>query len=384
MIRFTRDFHTVGQGAFYSENINIDNKRDFRMIYDCGSASLSESGLTKRIKSDLAGDMNVDILFISHFDKDHINGVHHLKPKTVVIPFLSNDQISILKLYNNIFGETYEVGLAENPMEFFENAPRVIRVLPRNNDSYNQKHLDYKKEQEKTEDIEFYIDQDNNHVKQDILLKSNSCISFLCKWKHIWEYIPYNPNWNKYAERFKLAIQKEGLDWNKLTDPLNADYIEKHFSVIKEIYNKLKSKNRHSLVVYSNATVNVCIPVCCYRDCLPLRCSVLSGCIYFGDATIESEWINSFYMYLEYTGRLHKVGTLQVPHHGSHLSNGQSIISFEHPFGNLVVCIISVGEFNHFGHPSLHIVQELRRKGGIVFMVTEASSSLFYTEGVIR
>lgn len=53
MVRFTRTFHTVGQGAFYSEKIEYNDKQVFRMVYDCGSKSIPESLLAKRIKSEL-------------------------------------------------------------------------------------------------------------------------------------------------------------------------------------------------------------------------------------------------------------------------------------------------------------------------------------------
>ena len=48
----------------------------------------------------------------------------------------------------------------------------------------------------------------------------------------------------------------------------------------------------------------------------------------------------------------------------------------ENNFANPVLCIISVGEFNHFGHPSAHVITELQKKDGIVFMVTDAASSM--------
>ena len=48
MVRFTRTFHTVGQGAFYSEKIEYNDKQVFRMVYDCGSKSIPESLLAKR------------------------------------------------------------------------------------------------------------------------------------------------------------------------------------------------------------------------------------------------------------------------------------------------------------------------------------------------
>ena len=34
----------------------------------------------------------------------------------------------------------------------------------------------------------------------------------------------------------------------------------------------------------------------------------------------------------------------------------------ENNFANPGLCIISVGEFNHFGHPSAHVITELQKK----------------------
>lgn len=70
------------------------------MVYDYGSLTLKLSVLKKRIKSDFANDLNVDILLISHFDQAHINCMKILNPKVVVLPFLTNEQIQVLRVYN--------------------------------------------------------------------------------------------------------------------------------------------------------------------------------------------------------------------------------------------------------------------------------------------
>ena len=374
MMWFTRIFHTVGQGAFYSEKIRRDKDRVFRMVYDCGSISLPELDLIKRIKSDFDDDMNVDILFISHFDKDHTNGIKTLNPRTIVIPFLSKDQIFLLKLYNKIWGETYDVILAENPNEIFKKA-RIIRILPDNFDL----------EEDVNNGIEIRLEEDLT-IEQDNKLQSKSPITLSYSSQPFWEYIPYNPNWDEYAESFKTEIKKAGLDWDQLKDLKNGDYFKENISTLKTIYNHLKPKNLHSLVVYSNTLQDSSLLSCCFKRycyCCISRLDLPCGCIYFGDATVSTHWCDSFYKYLSDIHRLHRIGTLQVPHHGSYLSLGQNIISTQYPFKHLVCCIISVGEFNHFGHPSSQVMQELQRKGGIVFMVTEASSSVLIQAALI-
>ena len=250
MVRFTRTFHTVGQGAFYSEKIEYNDKQVFRMVYDCGSKSIPESLLAKRIKSDLANNVDIDILFISHFDKDHINGIYNLNPKLIIIPFLSKDQIFLLKLYNELYENVYDIKLAETPEELFQEA-EVIRVLP--DDSNNDDSNTFS---------EININIDQPHKRKNIKkLKSKSIIQLSTDVNSLWEYIPYNPNWNKYAESFKEKILEEDLDWEKLTNPSsNSSYIKKNLSILKNIYDKLGKKNLHSLIVYSNSTIDNCIP----------------------------------------------------------------------------------------------------------------------------
>ena len=197
MVRFTRTFHTVGQGAFYSEKIEYNDKQVFRMVYDCGSKSIPESLLAKRIKSDLANNVDIDILFISHFDKDHINGIYNLNPKLIIIPFLSKDQIFLLKLYNELYENVYDIKLAETPEELFQEA-EVIRVLP--DDSNNDDSNTFS---------EININIDQPHKRKNIKkLKSKSIIQLSTDVNSLWEYIPYNPNWNKYAESFKEKIHQ--------------------------------------------------------------------------------------------------------------------------------------------------------------------------------
>lgn len=125
------------------------------------------------------------------------------------------------------------------------------------------------------------------------------------------------------------------------------------------------------------------VKLSCYCEkckyCLipPCKLNLSCGCIYFGDAKVDAEWRNAFYEYLQGLGILQRIGTLQVPHHGSYLSYGWNIIPSQNCFANTVLCIISVGEFNHYGHPSARVIRELLKKGGSVSTATEAVSSMF-------
>ena len=65
-----RTFHPVGQGAFYSERHS-----NFNIVYDCGTTSPRRA---RRVVEKAFKDEVVDILFISHFDSDHISSIPDL------------------------------------------------------------------------------------------------------------------------------------------------------------------------------------------------------------------------------------------------------------------------------------------------------------------
>ena len=67
-----RTFHPVGQGAFYSERHN-----DFNIVYDCGTEwkNRGKKVIDKTIQSSFSKEDVIDILFISHFDYDHVSKI---------------------------------------------------------------------------------------------------------------------------------------------------------------------------------------------------------------------------------------------------------------------------------------------------------------------
>lgn len=77
IIKMQRTFYPVGQGGFYSETFTTKNNK-FNVVYDCGSVS---SNVNPVISSSFNKNENIDILFISHFDSDHVNKIDILKKK---------------------------------------------------------------------------------------------------------------------------------------------------------------------------------------------------------------------------------------------------------------------------------------------------------------
>lgn len=113
--------HAVGHGGFHTGAMGRGSAR-LRWIYDCG-ASRTE-GL-QRLSDEigiLAGELGdakrrIDLLFISHFDRDHVSGIVQLmsavEVDTVVIPYLDDLQRAIILAGEMADGE--EAGASADP-----------------------------------------------------------------------------------------------------------------------------------------------------------------------------------------------------------------------------------------------------------------------------
>ncbi len=110
MIRLERIFYPVGHGAFYVERFYVDDAASpfYSIVFDCGCYNGTPlSTYQKRINSIIDNDASlpdtIDVLFISHFHTDHINGIKHLLSicdvKTIVVPQLS--ELERIDLYIN-------------------------------------------------------------------------------------------------------------------------------------------------------------------------------------------------------------------------------------------------------------------------------------------
>lgn len=81
--------HPVGQGGMMSGMVAIPGGR-FYWVYDCGS---NQTEALNREIALVAARGEVDCLFLSHLDSDHVNGIDRLlmatRVKEVVLPYLN-------------------------------------------------------------------------------------------------------------------------------------------------------------------------------------------------------------------------------------------------------------------------------------------------------
>ena len=79
--------HPVGQGGFFTGSLDV-GATPFRWAYDCGSNQLDP--LVQEIAS-VAAQGDLDVLFLSHLDSDHVSGIDVLLSQCrvgeVVLPY---------------------------------------------------------------------------------------------------------------------------------------------------------------------------------------------------------------------------------------------------------------------------------------------------------
>lgn len=85
--------HAVGQGGLFTGTLHAGGN-PFRWAYDCGSNQLD--ALTREVGK-VANDGDLDMVFLSHLDSDHVNGMDLLlsqvRATEVVIPYMENEVI---------------------------------------------------------------------------------------------------------------------------------------------------------------------------------------------------------------------------------------------------------------------------------------------------
>lgn len=407
---FTRTFHPVGQGAFYSERFTFDQNFDFLTIYDCGTDLENKklgpkdqilSHLESRIDQDLGtanpatGKHDVQLLFLSHFDQDHICGVHTLNPRTVVIPLLTQDEITCYELLDFLQVTKINWNLLRNPKRFFGNRTKVIGIEPDEEDSNLPEQPDAIEINEEgiirnVNASTTYLSEQSSNV--DMTVPSGTPIRL----RNLWQYIAFNPKISKLNE-FKRALTAAGWNWDTLADDLKSNLSKDKVKELRDIYKNISPTgkldlNTTSLLVYSGPTevfrhihikgwrIN---PALCSNGDVFEESDLIRhlfyrhiACMYFGDWKIIRNKLLEYYNQIPSNGN--QIGIVQIPHHGSGYNNGHYALKYlTNP--SRIISVISVGNDNRHRHPSNKTISDIMRLGSHILLVTDDTSSAFIT-----
>lgn len=353
-----RTIHPIGLGAFYTERI-IDDVHTFNIVFDCGAglSNTPDDWLKKEISSYYTKNDVIDLLFISHFDKDHINGISELKKtkgiKNIVVPLVEEENYWFYYVENQEFEQFYNsLGLI---------ADNVYKVKISNGEDYTVRYNDMPS-------IDLTDNSKGGDVENGQRLKFGNAD---------WYYIPFNYNRKERINILLTELVKNGLsedilkghDWDKIKDNLVS---------IKDSYKKVlhDGSNKTSLIVYSGGVsgdFDCCQYTFSYSNCY--YWIEQEGCLYFGDNDLNQTDLLK-YLFNKLLRLTDRVGSIQIPHHGSLKNFNAKLLDINKD--NRKMFFVSFGNNNKYGHPSLRVLEDIIRSHNYVFGVTENRNSAFF------
>lgn len=330
-MRLIRYIHPIGQGAFYTEQFfDEKNKVIATFVYDCG-AMKNLDGIEKEIRGMFNKGDRIDILFISHFHSDHINGIVELKKhtniKNVVIPLYEKDRILMLLATvpaNHQNNKTYKEveKLIKSPRGFFGEGTRIIEVSTEDNIS------------------DILILDDN--VPKNKRIKRGTPISIP---EFSWEFIPYNFWYEDRHASFEEECNQKGVSLDNLKNDINnSGFLYDLRNVYKNISPK-NNINENSMIVYSG--------LC--DEQMATNCLLIpNACLYTGDASFNSDVISKLLNHLRWRGI--NLSMFQIPHHASKSSFNEKIFDLLQNNHSCPFLFVSCGNKNTYGHPSSFVM----------------------------
>lgn len=376
-----RTLHPSGHGAFFTERIRQDGKDDFIVVYDCGAKDVEERKLLKKEVDEFFGSNEIiDILFISHFDSDHVNGIEFLKPyisdKTkLVIPFsyeyfyLEKDT-PVLQYMSMVMGVVADLSVKKYWVRYAD----ILR--PESSDGQSLM----------VDGLEINAGFLNSGTRMGYVLSSEVPHRFK------WIYVPFNLYDDRYyREKFEREVSAK---FGKVPGDIKPSEFDKEaIENLREIYKHLgpyntkdvkdstrksngsKNINFNSLLLLSKATHYDC--GCHWYDHIPYRhhgcinrhyCGFCDGsCLYTGDSNLKrSDCVNRLRTILGYYTQL-PICLFQLPHHGSRNNYCEWLLRDYDLYCNLFV---NCGEYDFKQKSFPKLFADVKEAGRNMIMVT--------------
>ena len=368
-------FHPVGQGLFYSGHILSESGR-FTFVFDCGGEPTECVSIAVReyaLKNDC-----LDLLFVSHFHEDHVNGLMDLTnatpPKMVVMPYVDAITRFVIAMGAKSTDSRYYEFLSD-PIGFFQTiqnctvyvlgsrGPSESREPDQSNEPLNETAL--LADPELADKVE--SEEGRKYESNVRYVKGEGRISQLG-----WEFGVFN----RPVDRSRLTAFREKLSRQGLVDR----------PTIKEaIRDKGRREQIRSCYGELYADLNAGSLVVCHgpHTCRPSESELLIFIKYYvamgvrglhapditppftlltGDLGLRdtlTDMTSTFFRYLD------KIGLVLLPHHGAARSWDARAISV---FRRTRLWVASYGCHNRYRHPGERVLWEISR---------EAPESLF-------
>ena len=377
------EFWNVGQGLFSSGRIQMGDAPAFHWVYDCGTSSsqqLIQNAVQKYNQQENNAD--IDLLLLSHFDKDHISGVKELlkngrKIKRWVVPYYPVWQRLVIASFLDIQPDDEEWALYQNPIQYFktyfaeELKETKFFLLPAKE---NESEISINLEPSNSDDVLSFettkkLSGEFDNLEQNVHWLNPDKALLLRKGEEQFEFVLYNvpfhllakvpTNLTAFQKQVKQIIQSHQ---SNSTDPTPA---------LKTLYslafgNGSKNKNIISQYLYirnikfpsfwemgNNHIFDVSTDNENEITVIP-KDKTKNAILYTGDA-----FLNDLPLLTDLTQslgaeRMTRIYCLQVPHHGSKYNWQQGLANIFSP----CISVFSADSQRRNGHPHGEVLKD--------------------------
>ena len=270
----------VGQGGFSIEKID-----GFVVVYDCGSVS-SQNAVEQSIDKIQQDTDHVDVLFISHFDKDHVNSIQYLLSHVKVLKAVTSFIPSVLRTAYSVYTDS----AYDEIMRLFDT--NNVEVDPIGEDEIDRKRYFH---------------------------------------RNVWEWIAKSMMTTADFSAVTTNLQRSGVVLETLK--IDPDYLESQKEKINEAFKDVfgpKGPNSKGLIVLSQKCRGIETKLCLiYQGCewcrkvLSRIASNVSSCLYVGDADLKNRANKKDVKeFLKNYRSESSLLMMQIPHHGSQYNVG--------------------------------------------------------------
>jgi hypothetical protein len=369
-ITLERYFYPVGHGLCCRESFISDNGKEFNLVYDCGSLfsyreRYPRKFISRRIEQYFK-DVKIDVLYISHFHKDHINLLSYIEKskgcsiKNIVLPYLTKEDLLLTVIDKQVAADKRTKQLLLKATGDAEDSGETkYYLIP---SFFSDKEEGDKEKIDVIEDNENII-----HNGKNILEIIPGSSSFHSKILEFWNFLPYNNTKEQGGSVYNILINE--LKTHNI-NPDNVKDIVNNMDKIREIYDSLwKSDKIKKITLNEQSTLLMSLPeVTSMKSCHVQNKKYISeekilGCLYFGDYPAKEtplpekieELIAAF---------LPCFGTIQIPHHGARNGELPKYCYYDKK------CVVSC-KLDDKNHPNKEIVYRIISNGGILVEVKE-------------
>lgn len=387
-------FNNVGQGLFYSGEIS-NGDRSVYIVYDCGMGHKPTKKLLNSVLHSAFPHKNtrLNMLVISHFDSDHINGLSALMERIsridfVVMPYMTVEERVLIACMDEKRELAYRQFLS-NPMDFFTQRDVEVGryVFLTHMEDNGEEGDDFPPRMPDPPMEEWVFKYEDKKSKQELMNEypfTNENKFHVCfdQWKQyvlgVWVFEFYVRKIEMYkVEEFRDAISSV-LEKRKLHDAKDIFSSPKAIAEIRSAYDECidSVRNNTSVVVlhypYHPNTQKYILEAQVFNK----RVGMIYGWFFcarrliaymlhqrptvatllLGDIDLHSDWSK---IQQRFRGRLQYIRCVLVPHHGAITSWDECI--FDAISEDDILWVASHGIDSQYGHPNNEVIASFIR-----------------------